>query len=693
ELWSAQMLDAYLNSEGLCSTYLDARKVLTVEPGDNGISVDWKRSQAQTTAWLDGLTSDWIVITGFIASTPEGIPTTLKRNGSDFSASIFGRLLAANSITIWTDVNGVLSADPRLVPDAVVLEEVSYQEATELAYFGAKVVHPNTMAPAIDARIPIYIRNTFNPENRGTKIHERAASDHAVRGFAMVDGMSLLNVEGTGMIGVPGVAHQLFGALREVGVSVVMISQASSEHSICFAIPEAQTKLAQTTLERAFFAALHQNQIQTIDVTPNCSILAAVGDTMVHHPGIAGKFFTALGKAGINIRAIAQGSSERNISAVIDRADSQRALRAVHSAFYLSNQTISIGVIGAGLIGGTFLDQLQTRMEALNREFKIDLRVRGVMNSKRMFLSEGRSLENWRDSLGKSERSNDLDKFIKHVHAEHLPHAAILDCTSSAELPQQYRGWLESGIHIITPNKKANTATMDFYRALQTTARERNRHYLYETTVGAGLPIINTLRDLVQTGDEVRKIEGVLSGTLSYLFNTFDGTTPFSAIVRDARKKGYTEPDPRDDLSGMDVGRKLVILAREMGLPLELEQVEIESLVPESLRAGTIEDFLAGLSEHDSRMTEMFRKAEKRGEVLRYVGVIDPNHGCSVGLKSYPRTHAFAGTSGSDNIVAFTTKRYHTQSLIVQGPGAGPEVTAAGVFADLLRLASYLGGS
>ena len=376
---------------------------------------------------------------------------------------------------------------------------------------------------------------------------------------------------------------------------------------------------------------------------------------------------------------------------MIDRADSQRALRAVHSAFYLSNQTISIGVIGAGLIGGTFLDQLETQLERLKREFKIDLRVRGILNSKRMFLSEGRSLADWREALSTSELPNDLKRFV-HIRADHLPHAAILDCTSSAELTAHYPDWLALGIHLITPNKKANTGTMDFYRELHATARARNRHYLYETTVGAGLPIINTLRDLVQTGDEILKIEGVLSGTLSYLFNTFDGTVPFSAVVVDARAKGYTEPDPRDDLSGTDVARKLVILAREMGMSTELGEVAIESLVPESLRQGRIEDFLARLPEHDDAIAQMFREAEERGEVLRYVGVIEPARGCSVGLTSYPRTHAFAGTTGSDNIVVFTTRRYHSQSLIVRGPGAGPDVTAAGVFADLLRLASYLGG-
>jgi aspartokinase/homoserine dehydrogenase 1 len=693
ELWSAQLLNAHLTATGIASSWLDARTVLTVEPGDAMVSVDWARSQSQAAAWLKDLKTDWVVITGFVASTPDGIPTTLKRNGSDFSASIFGKLLEARAITIWTDVDGILSADPRLVPEAVVLDDVSYQEATELAYFGAKVVHPSTMAPAIENKIPIWIRNTINPSARGTRIREKAGSGHAVKGFATVDGMALVNVEGTGMIGVPGVANRLFGALGKVGVSVVLISQASSEHSICFAIPEAQAALARKTVERAFFAELHHNQIQMIDVTENCSILAAVGDNMVDHPGVAGKFFSALGKARVNIRAIAQGSSERNISTVIDRADSRKALRAVHAAFYLSNQTISIGVIGCGLIGGTFLDQLKTQMEVLRKEFKIDLRVRGVLNSKAMILSEqGRTLENWRESVKESSLPADLEKFVAHVQADHFPHAVILDCTSSAELTTHYPGWLERGIHLITPNKKANTGTMEFYRTLRSITRATGRHYLYETTVGAGLPIINTLRDLVQTGDHVRKIEGVLSGTLSYIFNTFDGTKPFSKVVREAREKGYTEPDPRDDLSGMDVGRKLVILAREMGLELELDEVRIESLVPESSERGTVEEFLERLPERDQAMNDLLMQARDHGEVLRYVGVVNPEGQCSVELKSFPRSHAFAGASGSDNIVAFTTQRYHTHSLIVQGPGAGPDVTAGGVFADLLRLASYLGG-
>jgi aspartokinase/homoserine dehydrogenase 1 len=430
-----------------------------------------------------------------------------------------------------------------------------------------------------------------------------------------------------------------------------------------------------------------------IGVKDDCSVVAAVGDNMVDHPGVAGRFFSALGKAQVNVRAIAQGSSERNISAVIDRANSQKALRAVHAAFYLSNQTISVGVIGTGLIGGTFLDQLKTQMETLKKEFKIDLRARGILNSKTMMLSEkGRSLENWRDSMKDSGVPPGLERFVTHVQSDHFPHAAIVDCTASAELAAHYPRWLERGIHIITPNKKANTGSMEFYRALRSISREQNRHYLYETTVGAGLPIISTLRDLIQTGDEVFKIEGVLSGTLSYIFNTFDGVKPFSKIVRDARRKGYTEPDPREDLSGADVARKLVILAREIGLDLELEDVRVESLVPESLQGGSVEEFLNRLPEYDPAMTDPLNRARARCEVIRYAGVVDPKGGCTVRLKNYPRSHVFAGTSGSDNIVAFKTQRYHPQPLIVQGPGAGPDVTAGGVFADLLRLASYLGG-
>jgi bifunctional aspartokinase / homoserine dehydrogenase 1 len=702
ELWSAQLLNAHLQACGCSSAWLDARKVLIVEPESRTVAIDWQLSQEKLQNWsAQQSATEFLVITGYIASTRDGVATTLKRNGSDFSASIFAALVEAQSVTIWTDVDGVMSADPRRVPDALVVPELSYQEAAELAYFGAKVVHPNTMFPAIARAIPIYIRNTFNPESAGTQIAAASPSLLPVKGFATIEDMALLNVEGTGMIGIPGVANKLFGALRAVDVSVVMISQASSEHSICFAVPEAQAELAKKTVEDAFFAEMQRGQVQTVDITFACCILAMVGDGMIERSGMAGKFFTALGKADVNVRAIAQGSSERNISAVIEQRDATKALRAVHSAFYLSSQTLSIGVIGTGLIGGTFLNQLQQRMASLRTQRGIDLRVRAIMNRRHLLLHDRQiDLASWQNDLCASESRADIERFVEHAHASHLPHAVIIDATASADIPLHYESWLAKGINVITPNKKGNAGPLASYRSLRETARKHERYFLYETNVGAGLPIIHTLRDLLETGDQIIRIEGVLSGTLSYIFNSLVGTRTFSEVVREAHAQGFTEPDPREDLAGIDVARKLIILAREMGMELELDEVEVESLVPEDLRSISAEDFLVSLDEKrgargpvscDQDIAKRLAAAQKRDRVLRYVGVIENNGYVSAGLREYATDHPFANLRGSDNIVSFQTNRYQTQPMIVRGPGAGPEVTAAGVFADLLRLASFLG--
>ena len=700
ELWSAQLLHAHLEGGGHSSAWLDARKVLFVEPDSRTIAVDWQLSQEKLQNWQADQHTDFLVITGYIASTHDGVATTLKRNGSDLSASIFAALLEADSVTIWTDVDGVLSADPRRVPDAFIIPELSYQEAAELAYFGANVIHPNTMFPVIGKGIPVWIKNTFKPEAPGTKISASSPSDAPIKGFAAVEDMALINVEGTGMIGIPGVAHKLFGALRAVDVSVVMISQASSEHSICFAIPRVQAELAKQTVEQTFLAEIQRGEVQTVDLREDCCILAMVGDGMIERLGMAGKFFTALGKAGVNVRAIAQGSSERNISAVIEQHEATKALRAVHSAFYLSSQTLSIGVIGTGLIGSTFLGQLSRRMVELRSLRGIDLRVRGIMNSRKMLLHDRQlELAGWEDKLRGSTSEADIEQLIKHVHADHLPHAVIIDTTASAELPRQYESWLARGINIITPNKKGNAGPLVSYRSLRETARRHQRYFLYETNVGAGLPIIHTLRDLLDTGDEIVRIEGVLSGTLSYIFNSFDGTRSFSEIVREAHAQGFTEPDPREDLSGVDVARKLIILAREMGLGLEMDAVQVESLVPEDLRSAGVDEYLSSLGAHDQLVANLLHDARARGKVLRYVGAIEVGEAgevgggarVSAGLREYPLDHPFANLSGSDNIVSFQTARYNTQPMIVRGPGAGPEVTAAGVFADLLRLAGFLG--
>ncbi|HEV8692953.1 MAG TPA: bifunctional aspartate kinase/homoserine dehydrogenase I [Lysobacter sp.] len=696
EVWSSHLLLAALGGESEDWARLDAREVLVVHPGELGVAVDWERSRTNLAVWRAAHPQNNVVVTGFVARDGNGHITTLGRNGSDYSAAIFAVLFAARELTIWTDVDGVLSADPRLVPDAVCLESMSYAEACELAYFGAKVLHPQTMAPAMHAGLPLRIRNTLNPSAPGTLIAQDAdPAASPVKGLSLVNGMAVLELSGAGLIGVPGTAERMFAALHDAGVSVTMISQGSSEHSICCVLRAEQADRARAAVEIAFAEAIADGQVEGVDITSNIAVLAAVGDGMVGTPGVAARLFYGLAQARVNIRAIAQGASERNISVAIATSDAVRGLRAVHSAFWLSPQTLSVGVIGPGNVGRALLAQLA---EAAPRycgakhgsHGSLDLRLRAIANSRCMHL-EARSLDAT-EAVAKLDAGEALDlaRFAAHVRAEHLPHALIVDCSGSDAVAAHYADWLAAGIHVVTPNKQAGSGSLERYRAIRA-ATKHGGHFRYEATVGAGLPVIQTLRSQLDTGDELTEVEGVFSGTLAWLFNKFDGNVPFSQLVSEARALGYTEPDPRDDLSGVDVARKLVILAREAGRELSLEDVEIESLVPASLRDVSREEFLDRLHELDTPLQARLEAANREGRALRYLARLDREGRARVGLVSPEPGHASLHSQLTDNLIQFRTRRYANNPLVVQGPGAGPDVTAAGVFGDILAIAQALG--
>ncbi|XP_040383331.1 bifunctional aspartokinase/homoserine dehydrogenase 2, chloroplastic [Oryza brachyantha] len=701
ELWSAQMLSYAIKKSGAPCSWMDTREVLVVKPnGSNQVDPDYLESEKRLQKWFSRQPAATIVATGFIASTVDNIPTTLKRDGSDFSASIIGSLVRARQVTIWTDVDGVFSADPRKVSEAVILSTLSYQEAWEMSYFGANVLHPRTIIPVMKDNIPIVIRNMFNLSAPGTVICKQPANENAdldacVKSFATIDKLALVNVEGTGMAGVPGTASAIFSAAKDVGANVIMISQASSEHSVCFAVPEKEVVAVSTALQVRFREALAAGRLSKVEVIRGCSILAAVGLRMASTPGVSAILFDALAKANINVRAIAQGCSEYNITVVLKQEDCVRALRAAHSRFFLSKTTLAVGIIGPGLIGGTLLNQLRDQVAVLKENMNIDLRVIGITGSSTMHLSDiGVDLNKWKELLQQEAKPADLAGFIRHLSENHVfPNKVLVDCTADTNVASHYYDWLKKGIHVITPNKKANSGPLDRYMKLRSLQRASYTHYFYEATVGAGLPIISTLRGLLETGDKILRIEGIFSGTLSYIFNNFEGTRTFSNVVAEAKEAGYTEPDPRDDLSGSDVARKVIILARESGLKLELSDIPVKSLVPEALRVcSSADEFMQKLPSFDQDWDRQRNEAEAAGGVLRYVGVVDvANRKGRVELQRYKRDHPFAQLSGSDNIIAFTTSRYKEQPLIVRGPGAGAEVTAGGVFCDILRLASYLG--
>ncbi len=693
ERLSALIVAAYLD-RAHDATFVDARDFLVTDDQFTHANVNFPATNRRTRAYFSRLfrrsPRTVPIVTGFIGATADGQTTTIGRNGSDYSAAIVGAAVGASVIEIWTDVDGVLSADPRLVAAAFVVPQMTYEEAMELSYFGAKVLHSATIAPAVAKRIPILIKNTFNPDAPGTLISRKAVDDGKLaKGITSVGDLALLTLRGPGMVGVPGVAGRVFGTLAAKNVNVVLISQASSEHTICFSVRSADTARAVAAIRQEFRFEFHAQSMQ-VDVRSDQAILAVVGEGMKGRPGVAGKVFDSLGRQNINISAIAQGASERNISCVIDAAQQVRALNAIHQGFFETNQRLAIAMIGVGNVGGAVLRQLeQQRPYLLSKGF--DVTVVGLANSKR-FLADpkGIDLKTWRDDLHAAPDRMEARTFARRIGAMALTNVALVDCTVGPTIVDAYPAFIEANLHIVTPNKWANALPWRRYEALIGLLERRKRHFLFEANVGAGLPIVSTLRDLIASGDEIVRIEGILSGTLSYLFNTFDGTVPFSALVRDAHRMGFTEPDPREDLSGQDVARKLLILGRQIGLTLDLDDVKVDSLVPKPLSRGRYTSkFLTAFARYDVAMAERVKRAAARGNVLRYVGTLQRGK-ASAGLEEYPRSHPIAAAKGSDNVIAFSTKRYSRTPLVVQGPGAGADVTAMGVFSDILKLLHYL---
>ncbi|RKF40132.1 bifunctional aspartate kinase/homoserine dehydrogenase I [Sphingobacterium siyangense] len=630
-----------------------------------------------------------LFVTGFIGSNENGRITTLGRGGSDYTAAIFGSILDATAIEIWTDVNGMLTADPRIVKKAFSLPVLSYTEAMELSYFGAKVIYPPTMIPAFLKKIPIVIRNTFEPDFSGTVIQfDSGKTALPIKGISSISDISVINLSGSGMIGKSGFSGRLFTLLAREQINVVLITQSSSEHSITFAVNPSDAKRAIQLIEVEFELEIQANKLVVPAIEENLSVLAIVGENMKKTPGMSGRLFAALGRNGINVRAIAQGSSEYNISVIIGKEDLAKALNAVHDAFFAElKKTLHVFNIGTGNIGATLFKQLENQHEFLLDKNDIEIKVVGISNSRKMlFNTEGVDLKNWSDELAKNGTESDLALFIDRMKALNLPNCVFIDNTASKLPATYYEDIFKSNISIVTCNKIANSGKYEQYKTLRDTAHRHGVDFFYETNVGAGLPIVRVLKDLMLSGDRIVKIEAILSGTISYIFNNFKADASFYDVVKQAQELGYTEPDPRDDLGGIDFMRKMLILARDAGYAVEAEDVDLGAILPPAcLKADTVDSFYTELQQENEYFEAMKKKAANENKVIRYIGKLE-NGKVSIAIQFVDENHPFYALSGSDNIISFTTERYKERPLVVKGPGAGAEVTAAGVFADLVNV-------
>ncbi len=688
EWLSSKIIAAKLKADGMDNTWKDARELIITNSYFTNAEVDFAATNNKISEFFPHQPGNLFIVPGFIATNENGITTTLGRGGSDYTAAIIASALTVKKLEIWTDVSGMMTADPRLTANARIIPHISYQEAMELSHFGAKVIYPPTIQPVMTKNIPVWIKNTFEPEDRGTLIElSPNKNGNIVRGISSINNIALLSLEGSGMIGIPGFSKRLFEALSNEKINVILITQSSSEHSICVAVDALEAAKARKTVDDAFGYEIALQKVEPLKVETGLSIVALVGENMKSHPGISGRMFSTMGRNGVNIRAIAQGSSEKNISTVISTKDVRKSINVLHEEFFETTfKQVNLFIIGTGNVGARLLAQMQQQLGFLQQHMRLHIRVAGLSNSRKMiFKGEGISPEQWKEQLEGGETAN-LEKFVEEIISMNLRNSILVDITANEKVAKIYDQLLQKSISVVACNKIAASSSYANYIRLKELAREFNCEFLFETNVGAGLPVIGTLNDLMRSGDRVHRIDAVLSGTLNFVFNNYDGEKKFTDVVRQAQEEGYTEPDPRLDLSGTDVMRKIMILARESGQKIEMDDITNNSFMPESCMQGSVDEFYAAMEKEEDHFKKLMQQAHAEGCKLKFVASYD-NGVASVGLQHIGSDHDLYHLYGKDNIVLFYTDRYKEQPLVVKGAGAGADVTASGVFADIIRAA------
>ena len=688
ELLSSRIVAARCQALEIDSVWKDSRDLIVTDSQFGYAAVDFPLTNPHIRQYFGSVKESLIIIPGFVASNRYGITTTLGRGGSDYTAAIVAAATDAKVLEIWTDVSGMMTADPRLVSNVKLIPHISYQEAMELSHFGAKVIYPPTIQPVMSRNIPVWIKNTFAPEDAGTVIeYASSRNDSSIRGISSIGRIALLSLEGSGMVGIPGFSKRLFEALSGEKINVILITQGSSEHSICVGVDEPNVAVAKQAVDNAFGHEIETGKVEPLIVEKELSIIALVGDHMKSHPGISGKMFGALGKNGVNVRAIAQGSSERNISAVVAAGDVKKAINILHEEFFETTyKQLNLFITGTGNVGRRLLEQLRQQQRYLQEQLRLQVRVIGLSNSRKMlFNDEGIDLNRWKEALDEGVPMN-LGSWVNAIRSKNLRNAVFADVTANNEVAACYDRLLQKSISVVACNKIACSSPYGYYKQLKDLAREYNSLFLFETNVGAGLPVIGTLNDLLRSGDKVSRIEAVLSGTLNFVFNNYDGKRPFAEVVRQAQDEGYTEPDPRLDLSGTDVMRKIMILAREAGEKMEMEDILNQTFMPASCMQGTVEDFYTAMAAEEEHFLNLYQAALREGKKLKFVARYEQGK-AAVGLQHIDPQHDLYHLYGKDNVVLFYTDRYPEQPMVIKGAGAGAEVTASGVFADIIRAA------